>query len=102
MMRELFLLLAVCAFAAQQPLRVAFGSCSQTSRVQPLWPDISSRTPDLFLWLGDIVYADTPIFYKWRRPATLDAIASSLDVTSRDLLEPLMTDPRSRTLAKRT
>ena len=76
MMRELFLLLAVCAFAAQQPLRVAFGSCSQTSRVQPLWPDISSRTPDLFLWLGDIVYADTPIFYKWRRPATLDAIAS--------------------------
>ena len=33
---------------------------------------------------------------------TLDAIASSLDVTSRDLLEPLMTDPRSRTLAKRT
>jgi alkaline phosphatase D len=56
-------------------LRVAFGSCSQTTRAQPLWPSIAGRGPDLFLWLGDIIYADTPVFAKWRRPATLDAIA---------------------------
>lgn len=74
MTRALFLLLV--ALADSQPLRLAFGSCSTTNREQPLWPAIRARTPDVFLWLGDIVYADTPIFYKWRRPATLDAIAA--------------------------
>jgi hypothetical protein len=28
------------------------------------------------MWLGDIVYADAPIFAKWRRPATISDVSS--------------------------
>ncbi|MEY2877869.1 MAG: hypothetical protein RLZZ15_249 [Verrucomicrobiota bacterium] len=40
---------------------VAFGSCVRVERhpVQPIWSAIQARRPDLMLWLGDNVYADT-------------------------------------------
>lgn len=38
---------------------IAFGSCNHTHLPQPMWSHIQSRQPDLFLWLGDVVYADT-------------------------------------------
>ena len=38
---------------------IAFGSCNRTHLPQPLWSHIISRQPDIFLWLGDAVYADT-------------------------------------------
>ena len=40
-------------------LRVAFGSCARTGRPQPIWRQIENARPDIFLWLGDNVYADT-------------------------------------------
>jgi len=55
-------------------LRLAFGSCSQTNREQLVWAALTPRHVDVFLWLGDIVYADTPIFAKWRKPAALNNI----------------------------
>lgn len=61
-------------------LRLAFGSCSQTKRAQPLWSDMSARAPDVFLWLGDIIYADAPIFAKWRMPAEISDVSSEYEI----------------------
>lgn len=40
--------------------RVAFGSCPrfQDDRVQPIWGVVEGLRPDVFLWIGDNVYAD--------------------------------------------
>lgn len=37
---------------------ITFGSCSKSDREQPLWPHIIEEQPDVFAWLGDIVYTD--------------------------------------------
>lgn len=39
--------------------RFCFGSCNSHKKDQPLWRHISRARPDLFVWLGDIVYGDT-------------------------------------------
>src|SRR5688500_15416845 len=50
---------------APPPLRqnettsIAFGSCNREDRPQPLWTVIGRQKPDVFVWLGDDVYADT-------------------------------------------
>lgn len=38
---------------------IAFGSCNRQDRDQPLWGPIVSHNPELFIWLGDIIYGDT-------------------------------------------
>ncbi|MBV6646071.1 MAG: alkaline phosphatase family protein [Cyclobacteriaceae bacterium] len=37
---------------------IAFGSCSKPQLDQPLWSEILKNNPDIWTWLGDIVYAD--------------------------------------------
>lgn len=39
--------------------RVAFGSCNHEGDEQPMWSAISRQNPDLWIWLGDNIYADT-------------------------------------------
>jgi alkaline phosphatase D len=39
--------------------RIAFGSCAEAGKPQPVWDPILARKPDLFIFLGDNVYADT-------------------------------------------
>ncbi|UOF01624.1 alkaline phosphatase D family protein [Bdellovibrio reynosensis] len=39
---------------------IAFGSCANQDQPEPLWKDISAANPDLFLFLGDNIYASTP------------------------------------------
>ena len=36
--------------------RIAFGSCNRDYKPQPLWKPIIACKPDLWIWLGDIVY----------------------------------------------
>ena len=36
--------------------RIAFGSCNHEYKPQPLWSAIRQCNPDLWIWLGDIVY----------------------------------------------
>src|SRR3954470_10052968 len=36
--------------------RIAFGSCNRDYKPQPLWKPIRECKPDLWIWLGDIVY----------------------------------------------
>ncbi|MFL5810189.1 MAG: alkaline phosphatase D family protein [Flavisolibacter sp.] len=38
--------------------RFVFGSCNNQNKPQPLWSEMLKEKPDLFLWGGDIVYAD--------------------------------------------
>lgn len=40
-------------------LTIAFGSCNKQYESQPLWREMLKHKPDLFIWLGDNVYADT-------------------------------------------
>lgn len=45
---------------------LAFGSCSKPSLRQPLWEPVRALAPDVWAWLGDIVYADTDDIEKTR------------------------------------
>lgn len=38
---------------------ITFGSCSNQDEPQPLWDTIIGKDPDLFLFIGDNIYADT-------------------------------------------
>ncbi len=38
---------------------IAFGSCAYEYERQPIWDAVVSHNPDLWVWLGDIVYGDT-------------------------------------------
>ena len=40
-----------------EPLtRIAFGSCNREYKAQPLWQPIRACKPEVWIWLGDIVY----------------------------------------------
>lgn len=45
--------------APKQVTRIAFGSCSSQAKPQPIWEAINAASPDLFIYLGDNIYADT-------------------------------------------
>lgn len=43
----------------ERPLQnLAFGSCNQSTRDQRYWRTIQGDSPELWLWLGDNIYAD--------------------------------------------
>jgi alkaline phosphatase D len=56
--------------------RIAFGSCSKPTRPQPLWDLISADSPDVFLWIGDVIYADNAFLEVFRWPASPDNFRS--------------------------
>lgn len=41
------------------PLVISFGSCNKLDHPQTMWDAISANNPALWIWLGDIIYADT-------------------------------------------
>ncbi len=51
---------------AEPTLRIAFGSCNDLAKPQALWEPIAQLAPAAFVWLGDIVYADTDDMTKKR------------------------------------
>ena len=61
----LLLLLPVLSFSQdyQYPDKkirtIAFGSCNSHQRDQNIWGSILEHNPDLWVWLGDNIYADT-------------------------------------------
>lgn len=64
----LLLAVATPALRADEPLsRIAFGSCAKESRPQPIWDSINELNPQLFIFTGDNVYADTADPVKLRR-----------------------------------
>ncbi len=64
------LALAPLAPAADEkkPLaRIAFGSCVHQDKPQPIWGPINATKPDLWIFLGDNIYADTEDIALMRR-----------------------------------
>ena len=53
--------------ASVLPRRIAFGSCADQDKPQPIWDAVLASEPDLFVFLGDNIYGDT------RDPAVLRA-----------------------------
>ena len=59
---------AAHANANESPLsRIAFGSCANESRPQPIWEAINELKPELFIFTGDNVYADSADPVKLRK-----------------------------------
>jgi alkaline phosphatase D len=52
--------------------RIIFGSCNNQNHAAPLWEDIINEKPDVFIWLGDIVYSDRSFLGAWRWPNSLE------------------------------
>jgi len=38
---------------------ISFGSCNKQYAENILWPEISANNPDIWIWGGDVIYADT-------------------------------------------
>ena len=45
---------------------IAFGSCAKHWQPQPIWDAIIAKQPDLFLFIGDNIYADTDGRTAWK------------------------------------
>ncbi len=45
--------------------RIAFGSCAKHWQYQPIWETVIAEEPDLFLFLGDAIYADNDGLTAW-------------------------------------
>ncbi|MBL7828508.1 MAG: alkaline phosphatase family protein [Saprospiraceae bacterium] len=41
------------------PTVIAFGSCNKMDKPQTMWQVVAANNPGLWIWLGDIIYADT-------------------------------------------
>ena len=39
--------------------KIAFGSCAQQDKAQPILDSVIRHKPDVFVWLGDNIYGDT-------------------------------------------
>lgn len=49
-------------------MTIAFGSCNhQWDERQPIWKEVVKNDPDLWIWLGDIIYADTEDMSKMKK-----------------------------------
>jgi len=50
----------VLPLPTENPLsRIAFGSCGKVDRPQPIWTAVVAARPDVFVFAGDNIYADT-------------------------------------------
>jgi alkaline phosphatase D len=64
------LVFSVYAMAADEkkPLsRIGFGSCMHQDKPQPIWGPLVATKPELFLFLGDNIYADTEDIAEMRK-----------------------------------
>ncbi|WP_343485835.1 alkaline phosphatase D family protein [Allomuricauda sp. d1] len=52
--------------ATDSKVVVTFGSCNKHDKKNVFWDDISDLNPDVFIWGGDIIYADTDDMAKMR------------------------------------
>jgi alkaline phosphatase D len=43
----------------QGQFTIAFGSCNKHNAQNPLWDDVIDAEPDIWIWGGDIIYADS-------------------------------------------
>lgn len=63
MLTAVLILASACSPGWAQPVPaaidvIAFGSCAKEREPQPIWTEIVAQQPDLFLFIGDNMYAD--------------------------------------------
>jgi alkaline phosphatase D len=58
--------------------KIAFGSCIDQNRPQPIWNAILADAPDLFIFGGDNVYASTPPWSRDRLEQAYAALGASV------------------------
>ncbi len=51
----------------QEKFTIAFGSCNNQNLPNPFWKDITSLQPNVWIWGGDNIYADTNSMRKMKR-----------------------------------
>uniref|UniRef100_K3WK28 PhoD-like phosphatase metallophosphatase domain-containing protein n=1 Tax=Globisporangium ultimum (strain ATCC 200006 / CBS 805.95 / DAOM BR144) TaxID=431595 RepID=K3WK28_GLOUD len=82
--------------------RVAFGSCNDQAEKQPLWNAILARDPQLWLWMGDVIYGDykdmrDPMAYippfHFFRDATPEMLKDNLQALNDDFMRFRQTVP---------
>lgn len=56
-------------------MKIAFGSCNRQWRSQAHWDLIASHKPDLWIWLGDMIYSDFSTMN--RRKRTYDELKAN-------------------------
>lgn len=87
-----------CAFALPLPssavTNLAFGSCNAHNRDQKIWQGISDSNPDIFVWLGDVVYADTPLFPMIAKSTPIPQMRAKFDAQKNS---PLYSQLRQKT-----
>lgn len=54
------------AFTSETVFTIAFGSCNKHTLNNLLWDDITATNPNVWVWGGDIIYADTDDMVKLR------------------------------------
>ena len=52
--------------STENTFQIAFGSCNKTEVENPFWDDVLALQPDLWIWGGDNIYADTDDMQKMR------------------------------------
>ncbi|WP_299000698.1 alkaline phosphatase D family protein [uncultured Tenacibaculum sp.] len=62
----LFVTSSISSFG-QENFTIAFGSCNNQKLDNPFWQDIVSLQPDVWIWGGDNIYADTNNMRKMKR-----------------------------------
>lgn len=73
---------------------LAFGSCNAHNRDQTIWKGIVDSNPDLFVWLGDVVYADTPLFPMIAKSTPIPQMRAKFDAQKSS---PLYSELRQKT-----
>ncbi len=58
---------SVVVLSEKSHFTIAFGSCNKHDSPNLLWDDIQAENPDVWIWGGDIVYADTDDMVELRR-----------------------------------
>jgi len=60
--------------------KIAFGSCNRHDMEQSMWNTIAAFKPDIWVWLGDVVYADTQKYPAYWVPSPLQIMQEIYDV----------------------
>ena len=61
------LLISISSFSQKEVKAIAFGSCSNQNKDLSIFDTILSRQPDVFIYLGDNIYADTENMWVLRK-----------------------------------
>jgi hypothetical protein len=66
--------------------RIAFGSCAKRSQYQSIWKTVVATEPDLFIFPGDAVYADTNGNTDFRHPVRLGEMRGSKVTSEQEMV----------------